>query len=191
MPKTPIAGLLLSLAAIGQAQAAAPCVTDEELNQLVLYALPDVIDGAATACKPTLGAGGFLGTDGPALIARYRTSQAAAWPVARATMTKMQGGDKPNPAMEAVVSSLPDEAVKPLFSGVVRQLVTKGIKPADCPTFDAAARLLAPLPAENMAGLVTLIVRRTDHPGPENRNRIPLCPIPPKPLATQPAAPQP
>lgn len=186
MTKTPIAGLLLSLAAIGQAQAAAPCVTDEEFNQLVLYALPDVIDGAAAACRPTLGATGFLGTDGAALIARYRTAQAPAWPVARATMMKLQSSDKSNAAMDAVVSALPDDAVKPLVSGVVRQLVTKGIKPADCPTFDSAARLLAPLPAENMAGLVTLIVRRTDHPGPDTKSRIPLCPLPGKPAPAQP-----
>ena len=186
------AGLALALAALTAgtvARAAEPCLTDNEMNQLLLFALPDVLDGANTACKPTLGAGSFLVQDNGGLIGRYRQAQGTAWPVARQAMMKIPGFTGEGGKMDKLVRSLPDEAVKPMISGIVSQMVAQGVKPADCATIDQAARLLAPLPAENMAGLLTLIVRKVDHSTGDRKSRLPLCTAAPAKPGTPPSSP--
>lgn len=189
-PNARIAGLALALTALTAAtaaRAAEPCLTENEMNQLLLFALPEVLDGASSACKPTLGAGSFLVQDNGALIGRYREAQGPAWPVAREAMMKIPGFTGEDHKMQKTMRSLPDDAIKPMISGIVRQMVAQGVKPADCATIDQAARLLAPLPAENMAGLFTLIVRKVDHPTGNRKSRLPLCPLPPVAAAVPPA----
>lgn len=185
-PKARSAGLALALMALtagSVARAAEPCLTENEMNQLLLFALPEVVDGASAACKPTLGAGSFLVQDNGALIGRYRQAQAPAWPVAHEALMKLPGFTGEGGKMDKLMRGLPDEAIKPLITGIVRQMVLQGVKPTDCATIDQAARLLAPLPAENMAGLFTLILRKVDHPAGQHKSRLPLCPVAPTPAA--------
>lgn len=182
----PVVALALgALLIAGTAQAAVePCMTNAELDQLLLFSLADVVDGAAGACRPSLAADAFLVSDGPALVQRYRAAQPGAWPMARKAMMKMPGVGGDEGKGNAMMATLPDDALKPFVSGMVRQMVTTSVKPKDCARVDQVVRLLAPLPAENMAGLFTLIIGMVDHPTPDRKARLPLCPAAPAPAAS-------
>ncbi|WP_353230705.1 hypothetical protein [Novosphingobium sp.] len=180
-----IGAMALSTAAQAQQDT---CISAAELDSMLRYSLADVIDGAATACRPTLGTAAFLASDGPALIQRYRVAQPEAWPAARHGLMKVTGADGEKDKMAGLMSKLPDEALKPFVSGLIKQMVSGAVKPKDCATVDQTVRLLAPLPVENMAGLLTLIVQRVDKPTADKKQRLPLCRIEPV-LPGFPAAP--
>jgi hypothetical protein len=170
----------LALVALGQASVARadePCLAPADLNAIFTWALPTVIDAAGQACMPVLPRESFLTEQGPALSARYRIAQAPAWPLAKAavfrigvgTLTGKGGG------LGKFAAMLPDSAIQGFAAGFVNQFVAQAIHPADCPDVDLALRLMAPLPPENTAGLVTLVIDRIERPRPGHKPRLPLC----------------
>jgi hypothetical protein len=177
----------LALAAMAQATAARAaedaCLAPADLNAIFTWALPTVIDAAGQACLPVLPRDSFLTLQAPALSARYRMAQGPAWPVAKAAVMRIgigklsgQGG-----GIGKFAAMLPDSAVQGFAAGFVNQFVAQSIHPADCSDVDQALRLMAPLPPENTAGLVTLIVDRLERPRPGHKPRLPLCNATPLP----------
>lgn len=168
-----LAGLLGGQAA----QAAAPtqpCLNRAELTAIVTYALPVAMDSALAFCRPHLSPQGFFARDGQALIQRYAAAKPGAWPQARAALVKFAqaGNDQGLKAM----ARLSDNALQPFAEGMVGQIVTDGMKPRSCAPLEQAVRLLAPLPPENTAGLITFLITQIDKPGSPARKRdLPLC----------------
>ena len=145
---------LLAMLSAGTAQAQQEhCATRAEINAALQFALPDVIASVGAACRTTLGDAAFLSTDAPALVQRYRDVRPDPWPQTRSALGKMRNGP-------IQVGTLPDEVLKPLVAAIIKQEITKAVKPKDCVAIDPIVRLLAPLPPENMAGLLTLIAVR-------------------------------
>lgn len=173
-----ISRIIAALAAFGavlQAQAAAQaCVTERELTSLVTFALPGLMDSTIKTCQPHLAANGFFATQGPTLLTRYAGGRNAAWPVAKAAMMKL-GGDKDVQTMD-MVRSLPDQALQPFAEAMIAQVVSKNIKSDQCVAIERGARLLAPLPPENTAELITFIVSIVDKPKPGKKADLSLCP---------------
>ena len=155
------------------------CLTPEEAKPLFQYALGDALSGAAQSCTPTLGQASFLATGGADMIKRYRDAQSAAWPVARRAIRKAILSSGAHDKSEDLIAKLPDEALQPFVSGMVKQIVASALKPKDCARFDEIAQLLAPLPPENMAGLITLVVELMDRPKPGQKQNLNLCPLQP------------
>ncbi len=189
------AGLVLSLAALATATTAraaeAPCLTPSDLDAVFAYGLPTVIDAAGQACRPVLAPGGFLATQGADLAARYRVGQAAAWPLAKAAVLKVGvgalGAKGVSRGIGKLAAVLPDSALQGFAAGFVSQYVISAVHPADCPDIEYALRMIAPLPPENTAGLITLVIERLEHRRAENKApphglRIPLCPARSTPL---------
>ncbi|GHC82842.1 hypothetical protein [Novosphingobium pokkalii] len=171
-------GALLSAQA---AQAATPpaCLESAEVNAMVTYALPAVMDSAMTFCAPHLAPQGFFAREGQGLVQRYAQAKPAAWPRAKAALLKLAQTDK-DPTI-AQMARLPDKALQPFADGMLGQIVTEGLKPETCGPLEQMTRLLAPLPPENTAGLFTLIIRMVEtlsrKPGAQPRKSgLPLCP---------------
>lgn len=172
-----------ALASLGLAEVAAAqepaCLTEREVTSLVTYALPVVMDGAMKACRPALSPQGYFATQGSSLVQRYAARKDGAWPEAKAALVKLGGNDN---KLKDLVSSLSDEALQPFAEGMVSALVTKGIKPGQCKAIERATRLLAPLPPENTAELVTFILVLADKPkvrgavGATKKSDLPICP---------------
>jgi len=196
----------LSLIALGSATAAHAaqdvCLAPADLDAIFAYALPTVIDAAAQACRPVLSPDGFLATQGGGLAARYRVGQAASWPVAKAAVLKVGvgalAGHAAGGGLGKFAAMLPDSALQGFATGFVATFVVQAIHPGDCPDIEYALRLIAPLPPENAAGLITLAVRRLDRrhidvkqPGLKSAQRpvLPLCPPQPAPSAPPPTDP--
>ena len=151
--------LLLSSPALAQtaatAKAPASCLTQAEFTGIVTYALPSVLEGASRRCAQALPATAYLPSKGAALATRYTAQKNASWPEARKALFKISGsrGD----ATVNMLRQLPDESLKPIADVMVEGLVAQEIPLEDCTTVNRFAELLAPLPAENTAGLITLL----------------------------------
>lgn len=177
------AAATLALGALLSAQAAQaatpPCLESAEVNAMVTYALPAVMDSAMTFCAPHLAPQGFFAREGQGLVQRYAQAKPGAWPRAKAALLKLAQTDK-DPTI-AQMARLPDKALQPFADGMLGQIVTEGLKPETCGPLEQMTRLLAPLPPENTAGLFTLIIRMVETPSRKpgaqpRKSGLPLCP---------------
>lgn len=176
-------GWSLALTSLGAAQAAAAqapaCLSEREVTSLVTYALPMVMNSAMKTCSPQLSPQGYFATQGPTLVQRYAARKSAAWPEAKAALIKLGGNDA---KMKDLVANLSDEALQPFAEGIISAMVTRGIKPGQCKAIERGVRLLAPLPPENTAELVTFVLVLADKPkvraavGASNTSDLPICP---------------
>jgi len=142
-----------AIPSMAQAQAEAACLSRAEANALFTYALPDLIDGIRNKCSASLPAAAFLPSQGGTLVARYRSGGTTSWALARQGFTKMVGtkGDMESKMMAA----MPDEALKGLLGTAFAVAVTDDIKLQDCSQIDRFVAALSPLPASNVAEIIT------------------------------------
>jgi len=144
----------------GLAEAAQPvCLTRTEAKSLFAYALPQVIDGAGQRCAQTLPQDAYIRRHGKELVARYSGQKDRYWPGARTAFLKL--GAKKDNQFGQIASQLPDESLRPLVDVTVSGLVSQAIPLDACEKIDLALDLLSPLPPENTASLVALLVEVT------------------------------
>lgn len=166
-----LAGLAQSQVALAQTEAQArlqPCLTEEEVSALAVYAAPSIIQGLSMRCSSTLSSNGFLATEGAALADRFAQRQQEAWPTARSAALKLL--DKPEQAQ--LVRQLPEEAVRPLMGAVVGQMAMKHLKTADCATAERGLEILSPLPVESVGGMLGVVLALAPMPGGPR-----ICPL--------------
>ncbi|TCM22140.1 hypothetical protein EDF56_101822 [Novosphingobium sp. PhB165] len=144
----------------GMAQAAeATCLTRGEAQALFSYALPQVISGTSKRCQQVLPANAYLRTHSDELVARYASQKGRYWPEAKAAFLKLGEGQSADVAKFA--RNLPDDSLRPLVDITVEGLVSQNLPLKSCDRIDLAIDLLSPLPPENTAGLIALIVEAT------------------------------
>jgi hypothetical protein len=176
-----VACAALAALTLGETAAAqnADCLNEREVTNLVSYALPVVMDSAIKTCRPQLSPQGYFAAQGASLVQRYAARKSSAWPDAKAALLKIGGKDD---KMKDMVANLSDEALQPFADGLVGQLVSKGIKPDQCKSIERAARLLSPLPPENMAELLTFVIVLAEKPkvrgavGAPSKSEFNICP---------------
>lgn len=141
------------------------CVTSDEAQALVTYALPQIVRGLAKQCLQSLPATSALIEAGDVMAAGYQVDANKAWPLAQRAFDKLAGFP---------ISKISGEkGIKTLIEiGVVSQLSSK-ITPSDCPAIDRALSALQPLPAQNVAVVVTALVQLT---GKDGKMPLTLCP---------------
>ncbi len=167
---------ILALSAFGLpatavAQTEMKCITAAEAQNLISFALPDILSGVINQCKPQLASSAFMITSGPSLLARYQASADVAWPNAKIAMMKMIGDD-------ALLSSVPDQVIKGLLAAGIASGVGKDIKPKDCGTIDRVAEALAPLPPQNASNLIGVFLEMQNNK-PKTGSKAPalnICP---------------
>ncbi|MEZ5692282.1 MAG: hypothetical protein R3D99_00210 [Altererythrobacter sp.] len=162
------------LAMPGIAQAAEPaCLTKGEFSALAAYAMPSVIEGSTKRCSPSLGPDAYLTKNGTPLAKRYAARKDASWPQAKTAFFKFsqKKGDKSAEFMR----QLPDDSLKQIVDTVLEGMTSQEIPLEDCGTIDEFARLIAPLPAQNTAELLTLLVGLTSKPGTGAMGKLAIC----------------
>ena len=145
------AGLALAIPASSQAAEISPAA----MQAAVRYALPQLVSGIRASCGNELSASGFLARNGQALEQRYAEGAETAWPAARAAL--LQFGDNGKTGMGDMLGKMPDSALKPFVDATISSMVATKLKPGQCPDVERGIELLAPLPPENVAGLVGFI----------------------------------
>lgn len=156
------------------AQAAEPpCLTSGEFTALSTYSMPSVIRGAAASCARALPKDAFLRKDAEALASRYGSVQPAAWPAAKAAFIKV--GGVMNPQAAAMFRTLPDDTLRPVIDGLIQGMVGQQLPADRCSAVDRLVMLLAPLPPQNTAELVTLAVGLGAKTGRAKVGQFTLC----------------
>lgn len=171
-----VAGAVFALvqAQVAHAQAnAAGCLNETEVNALVGYALPSVIEGTMAACKPHLASTGFFATRGSEFAGRYASRRMANWPGAKTAFLKL--GTAKDASLNKTLSALPDSALQPFVDGMVSELVGGEIKPGQCTAIERGVRILSPLPAENTAELISFVLVLADKPKSGKTPALPIC----------------
>lgn len=142
---------LVAVPSAALAEAPPTCLTQAETAAMIGYVLPDLVAGVRDKCKATLPATSFLSSRSADLEASYRSAADILWPQARIAFVKMVGEDE-------VMKKLPDSALRPFLTAAFATTITEDVKPKDCVTADGLVEALAPLPAENLARLIGLII---------------------------------
>lgn len=165
--------LAATLPATALAQSAAPaCLSNDEAEALVTYALPATIRALSAQCAKSLPATAALVQSGVVTAARYQVDADRVWPQASSAFDKASG--------LPVASVMGEKALKPLIEKTISGEVTRDLRPKDCARTDRLINILQPLPAKNMAMLVLLMFESGD---PAMRARLPvtLCSAVPAP----------
>lgn len=168
-----LAALALPQLAEAQQEAHPPaCLNAQDVSALTAYALPTAIIGTAAKCVPNLGAESWLARNGADLAQRYSTRKAEVWPAAKAAFVKVALGNGNGQASQ-LVQAMPDDTVRGIVDGAVTALVGEKIPAERCSTIDRLAGLIAPLPPENAADLVAVILGLVSRDG--KFAKLPLC----------------
>jgi hypothetical protein len=182
----PLIAPALAIAALASATAAQAqqnaCIPPADMTDAIVYAMPLAYDAAQTACANRFAADGFMAREGDAWVAAYRDGQNKAWPGALRVLktfmaddaaTKGKGDD-----MSAIITALPEDALRPFVDAMVGQMIAKEIKPDSCGTIERAVELLSPLPGENIGGLVAFVLELDD-----KGKKSPICGAATMPMA--------
>jgi hypothetical protein len=162
--------------AIAAQAAATPCLTSGEVRALATFAMPSVLTGVIDNCSRQLGANAFMTSQGRGLVAAYAAGKDAAWPQARKAFFRLaqsgKGGEKDT---MGAMASMPDSALQPFVEGMIGGLIGAKLKPAQCGTADRLMRLLAPLPPQNTAELLSTILELADADGKAKPGGLAIC----------------
>ncbi|AGH47956.1 hypothetical protein G432_01140 [Sphingomonas sp. MM-1] len=145
----------------------ASCITRPQLEALMTYALPSVLEGMGNRCSGTLAPNAFLRQSGPALAERYRAESERHWPVARTAMTSLMGQD---------MAGLGDTTEKAMVTSIVGVAIAETIKPKDCGDVNEAVELLSPLPAENLGRLTAMLMILGSKDSAPGESPFAICP---------------
>jgi len=133
------------------------------LQDTVTYAVPLAYDAAMRQCVGEYSQESFMRTGAVEFVDQFRSKQDAAWPGTLRLMQvfmAQQGAEDggADPAINGMLNALPEESLRPFVDGIAEQLIGDEIKPETCGEIERGLELLAPLPPENVAGLVSFVV---------------------------------
>ena len=147
------ASLALSANAAQAAQTTeAACMTEAEVEAILLLVLPDIVRGITETCKPALPANAYLLTKGEALAAKFEAEAEATRPAMLTAVGKMIG---------IKGKDLPLDAMATVMKAVVGPKLSQDLKVKDCPNIDRMFGYLDPMPVRNVSGLFTTILDMT------------------------------
>jgi hypothetical protein len=157
----------------GVAQAAQQCLTPQEASSLAAYALPAAISGTTKRCAPSLTPSSFLRRGGSELASRYSARKTQNWPAAKAAFFKIGGGSKDESS--AILKTLPDPSLQQMLDAIIEGMVAQEIPVEKCGQIDRIVGLLAPLPAENTADLIAVVLGIAGKSGKAQSDKFSIC----------------
>ena len=143
--------LAISLAAPAVAAEKSECVTEAESAAIFASLMPDLIGGLRDKCAAHLPANAYLRQNGDSLIARYKAHADQRWPAAKLAFGRMTGDAE-------MAAKLPDEYFRPMLGSMIGSELVKDVKTGDCGGANRIVESLAPLPPENVAGMIGAIL---------------------------------
>lgn len=159
------AALISACAASSAASAAEPCLQPREAEDLVVFVLPSLMEAMARKCSSLLPANATLSRSGTVLSLRYRPESNAAWPSAKLAFDKISGGD--------ALAFFNDDVNRAVIEQATSAAIVEEFKAKDCNMIDRFVGALSPLPARNVAQLVSLFM---EVGGKEEKLPMNICP---------------
>ncbi len=150
--KLAAATCLLATCTTAAAQTPArPCISPNENEALVAYAMPDLIGALEMRCARSLPANAFLGTRSAALQRKLTPQADKAWPRARKAAQRFAG---PNIPVDGPFESVAKAALAPAAAAMIAQ----SFDAERCRIADRLLAELAPLPPENLTRVMALFL---------------------------------
>lgn len=132
------------------AAAESACMTPGEARALIAGMMPDLLKATSDRCAATLPAEATLRGGLDPLLVRLRHEAAPSRLLAGVAATKMLGDTARDVSTGTKLA---------IIGEIFTKEITNTIKPQDCRTIDRAVALMAPLPLDNLAGLVVLMLQ--------------------------------
>lgn len=148
------------------------CLTPAEASSLAAYALPAAITGTSKRCSPSLSSSAFLPRGGAELASRYSARKAQNWPAAKAAFFKIGGGKDES---SAILKTLPDPSLQQMLDAIIEGMVAQQIPTEKCGQIDRVIGLLAPLPAQNTADLIAVVLGLAGKSGQAQTEKFSIC----------------
>jgi hypothetical protein len=129
------------------AQAAEPaCVTRSEVNSVIAYFAPVLMDPVISTCKPHLAPDAYLLVGGRQIADSLALRKDAEWKVAKATFSRLFGDGKMNEMSDAMFQQM--------MTAKLSEGITGKLKPQECKDISTIGAKLAPLGADGLVDLV-------------------------------------
>lgn len=158
---------LLAVAAIAalipaqvEAQAKS-CLTEREVAQMAIYAVPAVVTGVRGKCSARLSSSGFLATRGDSFAQKYAALQAETWPVAKSAILKfVSSGSGPARANDpvAMFAALPDDSVRPLVDAMIAQKIGEAVKSDQCGNVERGMQLASVMNPRDSGAMIAFVM---------------------------------
>ncbi|ABC63351.1 hypothetical protein [Erythrobacter litoralis] len=161
---TKLAKTAVALAALAGSQAAQAqaCIDQQDLSDAVVYFVPVLSESFQKRCASQLAPNGFMATQGDTMIAQFEPLQADKFPAAMRVLDSFTGDNEEAASFLALTSELPPESIRPLVDGIIANEFAKDLKLTDCTKIERGLSLIAPLPPENVGGLVSFLMDVAD-----------------------------
>jgi hypothetical protein len=140
----------VALAAAPAQAAGQGCLTQAQVEDMTLFFMPSLLDALAAKCGPSLPASAYILNGGKTLSQRLLTETAPRWAGASSALRTMAGQDVP--------AGLSQETARGLIRDMATGELLAKLKPDECARLDEALNLLSPLPPENLAGLIYMLM---------------------------------
>ena len=154
------------------ASAQPACITEDEVSAVAIYSVPSIIQAVRLKCGSQLSSSGYLSRRGDELSARYAALQTRVWPRAKSGMLKLlasQSSAGQARQTTEMLSTLPDNAVRPLVDALIVQEVSGKIQTRQCTRIEWVVEAIAPIDP-GVAGKVIGTVGGLIDP-----DQVPIC----------------
>ena len=166
-----------SLAALaGQSVAASAqpaCVTEDEVSAMAVYSVPNLVEAVRVRCNGQLAPNGFLNRPDNPMRARYATLQTRVWPRAKSGIMKYlaaRAGNGQNAQSLGMLSTLPDQTVRPLVDALTVQEASPKIDVKQCGRIERVIELASPIDPETAGNVLGAVLGLVDP------KELPICP---------------
>ncbi|MGZ8286030.1 MAG: hypothetical protein ACXW27_03630 [Allosphingosinicella sp.] len=160
--------LIAALLAAPAQKTAPPCLTQAQVEDITLFALPPLLEAMASRCGPSLPANAYLLNGGRALAEQLGAESASRWAGASAALSVV--------AKEKFPESLSEPTARGLVRDLAANELLKKATPEDCARIDHLADLLSPLPPRNLAGIVVTFAEIMSKDEKRSKSRPFICP---------------
>ncbi len=171
--RSAIAAIALSALAYAPVAAAQECVSEAEVADLFIYAMPPALNSAWNSCSDRLQPNGFFSTGGASSLAgKYTALQNGSWPRAKRALLLMlaspiaqaefRSSEMPAVDPNRLLSSLPDDVARPLVDAIIVEKVAASMKPQHCRNVERFASAIAPIEPRTAAVLIGTIMGLVD-----------------------------
>lgn len=154
------------------------CITATEISALATVYAADLMDSAVKQCRLVLKKDDYLLQNQAAFVAKFAPKRLAAIPVAsRAIRKLMKDSGKVDKLTNQILENLAPDATVQIFGvgfvGAVK------LDKKTCFATNEIMETLAPLPAENLANLSTLLFQLSLDASPASKKSLNSCPFSP------------
>jgi hypothetical protein len=130
------------------------CVTAPELRAGLAFAMQEAVVAMGSKCGPLLPGTSYIRSKGPALVARYADTASNGPEVLNGLIKRL--------GPELKIADGDPVAMKGFLSTLITAQLGKILSARTCDDVDKTLSLIDPLPAENLIGLVELVIQKVD-----------------------------